>query len=80
MSLKRVVLPNGDHVTANFFTHHPHLFWASRGGGASFGNLTSVTYRTHPTEPVTAAFLVSDTTTKAGRLTLFTEWVKVHPL
>jgi len=74
-----VVLPNGEHVTANLFSN-PDLFWALRGGGGpSFGILTSVTYKTHPAEPVTAAFLVSNTTTEAARLSLFTEWVKIHP-
>lgn len=74
-----MVLPNGTHVTANLFTN-PDLFWALRGGGGpSFGILTSVTYKTHPAGPVTAAFLVSNTTTDEGRLALFNEWVKVHP-
>ena len=74
-----VVLPNGDHVTANLYTN-PDLFWALRGGGGpSFGILTSVTYKTYPEQPVTAAFLVSNTTTEEGRLALFTEWVKIHP-
>ncbi|PPR04232.1 hypothetical protein CVT24_013335, partial [Panaeolus cyanescens] len=36
-----VVLPNGEHVTANLYTN-PDLFWALRGGGGpSFGILTS---------------------------------------
>ncbi|PPR06056.1 hypothetical protein CVT24_004691 [Panaeolus cyanescens] len=74
-----VVLPSGEHVTANLYTN-PDLFWALRGGGGpSFGILTSVTYRTHPAPPVTAAFLVANTATEAGRLELFKEWVKVHP-
>lgn len=74
-----VVLPNGTHVTANLYTNSD-LFWALRGGGGpSFGILTSVTYKTHPAEPVTAAFLVANTTTDEGRLALFTEWVQVHP-
>ncbi|PPR01859.1 hypothetical protein CVT24_001340 [Panaeolus cyanescens] len=74
-----VVLPSGEHVTANLYTN-PDLFWALRGGGGpSFGILTSVTYKTHTAEPVTAAFLVANTTTEAGRLELFNEWVKLHP-
>ncbi|PPR01858.1 hypothetical protein CVT24_001339 [Panaeolus cyanescens] len=74
-----VVLPSGEHVTANLYTN-PDLFWALRGGGGpSFGILTSVTYRTHEAVPVTASFLVANTTTEEGRLELFNEWVKVHP-
>ncbi|PPQ79352.1 hypothetical protein CVT24_007456 [Panaeolus cyanescens] len=74
-----VVLPSGEHVTANRYTN-PDLFWALRGGGGpSFGILTSVTYKTHPAPPVTAAFLVANTTTEEGRAELFKEWVKIHP-
>ncbi|PPQ98779.1 hypothetical protein CVT24_003337 [Panaeolus cyanescens] len=74
-----VVLPSGEHVVANLHTN-PELFWALRGGGGpSFGILTSVTYKTHPAQPVTAAFLVANTTNEEGRLQLFNEWVKVHP-
>lgn len=74
-----VVLPNGSHVTANPYTN-PDLFWALRGGGGpSFGILTSVTYLTHPAEPITAMFLVSHTTSDVARLQLFNEWVKAHP-
>ena len=74
-----VVIPSGEHVTANRFTN-PDLFWALRGGGGpSFGILTSVTYLTHPAEPITAAFLVSHTTSAEARLSLFNEWVKAHP-
>lgn len=74
-----VVLPSGEHVTANAYTN-PDLFWALRGGGGpSFGILTSVTYLTHPAGAITAAFLVSNTTTSAARLSVLDEWVKIHP-
>ena len=52
-----VVLSNGEYVTANAH-QHPDLFWALRGGGgATFGVVTSVTYRTYPAVPVVAVLL-----------------------
>ncbi|KAI0048511.1 FAD-binding domain-containing protein [Auriscalpium vulgare] len=65
-----IVLANGDLIAANA-TSHPDLFWALRGGGAgSWGVLTSVTYRTHPTFPATLhqATFVAPSSLLAGRL------------
>lgn len=51
------VLANGSEVVASPCSH-PDLFWALRGGGGgTFGVLTSVTYRLHPTQPVTGFVL-----------------------
>ncbi|EAU80813.2 FAD/FMN-containing protein [Coprinopsis cinerea okayama7 len=48
---------SGTHLTANAHTN-PDLFWALRGGGGgTFGILTSVTYRTHPSAPLTVVEL-----------------------
>ncbi|HWA65323.1 MAG TPA: FAD-binding oxidoreductase [Mycobacteriales bacterium] len=38
--------------------HDGELFWALRGGGGSFGVVTSLTVQTHPTEALSHAFLV----------------------
>lgn len=35
----------------------PDLFWALRGGGGSFGVVTSLTFRTHATAPLALGFL-----------------------
>ncbi|KAI0698162.1 hypothetical protein BC835DRAFT_1405494 [Cytidiella melzeri] len=71
-----VVLPNASHVTANAF-QNKDIFWALRGGGApSFGVVTSVTYKTHPNVPYTAAFYsatANSTTTFHQLLTLFNQ-------
>lgn len=47
----QVVLPSGKVVTAND-CQNSDLFWALRGGGAGFGVVTSLTYKTHPEAPV----------------------------
>ncbi|KAL4801864.1 FAD binding domain-containing protein [Aspergillus unguis] len=50
-----VVLPNGSFVTASF-EENQELFWALRGGGGStFGVVTSVTVKAHPTVPATTS-------------------------
>ncbi|KIK55607.1 hypothetical protein GYMLUDRAFT_47820 [Collybiopsis luxurians FD-317 M1] len=47
-----IVTSFGSHLTVNAYSH-PSLFWALRGGGGgTYGVLTSVTYNTHPEEPI----------------------------
>jgi hypothetical protein len=49
-----VVLPTGNVVIANTYSY-PDLFWAIRGGGGStFGILTKITMKTHPSELLNA--------------------------
>ncbi|KAI0695239.1 hypothetical protein BC835DRAFT_1406268 [Cytidiella melzeri] len=73
-----VVLPNATLVTANAFTN-TDLFWALRGGGApSFGVVTSVTHRTHPNVPFTAAFYAAQADSDDSFLSLITLWNQHH--
>jgi len=53
-----IVTADGNHVVTNSYSN-PDLFWALRGGGGgTWGVITSVTYREHPSTPFSAAFLV----------------------
>ncbi|HVW80886.1 MAG TPA: FAD-dependent oxidoreductase [Mycobacteriales bacterium] len=52
----RVVTADGRALTVDA-RHHPDLYWALRGGGGSFGVVTSLTLQTHPAVPLSHAFL-----------------------
>jgi FAD/FMN-containing dehydrogenase len=51
-----VVTAQGEIVTASE-EENPDLFWAIRGGGGTFGIVTSFEYRLHPVGPIVLAFL-----------------------
>ncbi|KAJ3520405.1 hypothetical protein NM688_g9166 [Phlebia brevispora] len=83
-----VVIADGSALTVNEY-QHSELFWALRGGGGgTFGVVTSVTYRTHPSTPLILAIfsafinstLPSGTTTASPILEdLFVELVRMTP-
>ena len=57
-----VVTANGSHLTANEFLNSD-LFWALRGGGGgTYGVLTSVSYKSHPSTPFTGAYFSANRT------------------
>ncbi|KAI5116059.1 hypothetical protein M0805_002845 [Coniferiporia weirii] len=81
----KIVLANGDYITANEI-EHPDLFWALRGGGAgSWGIVVSATFRTYPAFDATfhSVMITSPTTEGAGQLAeiharhIF-DWDNVH--
>ena len=80
-----VVTSTGEHLTANAY-QNSDLFWALRGGGAgTYGVVTSVSYQTHPANPLVRAEFVatinSTNTTAPSPLlrALFTEFVRITP-
>ncbi|KAI0088618.1 hypothetical protein BDY19DRAFT_175233 [Irpex rosettiformis] len=73
-----VVLPDASHVTANAY-ENPDLFFALRGGGGpSFGVVTSLTYKTHPSIPFTGAFYTATANSSESFLELMTLWIQHH--
>ncbi|KAF8800857.1 FAD-binding domain-containing protein [Phlegmacium glaucopus] len=74
-----IVLADGSLITTNSF-QHPDLFWALRGGGGgTYGVVTSTTYQTHPTFPLTLAYVASNFTSPAIAQNVTTEFIKLHP-
>jgi FAD/FMN-containing dehydrogenase len=57
LTAARVVLADGS-VTTCDANNEPDLFWALRGGGGSFGAVTSLTFDTHPASDLALAFLI----------------------
>jgi hypothetical protein len=74
-----VVTADGQHITANAHTNSD-LFWALRGGGGgTYGVLTSVTYQTHPSLPISGSFFLSNITNTTSAKTLISEFVRINP-
>jgi len=74
-----IVTADGNHVVANSYSN-PDLFWALRGGGGgTWGVITSVTYRTHPSTPFSAAFILVNSTNPTSTQNLLTEIVRLTP-
>ncbi|KAK1222573.1 hypothetical protein PQX77_014565 [Marasmius sp. AFHP31] len=74
-----IVTANGNHIIANA-NSHPDLFWALRGGGpGTYGVVTSVTYETHPVEPVVMSFVTENFTSTKVAKSVGTELLKLQP-
>jgi len=74
-----IVTADGDHVIANSY-RNKDLFWALRGGGGgTWGVVTSVTYKTHPPTPFSAAFLFANSTNAGSTQNLLTEIIRLTP-
>ena len=69
----------GQHLTVNSYKN-PDLFWAVRGGGGgTYGIVTSVTYRTHPSLPLTAVFFGANSTNNATFSQFLAEFMRIQP-
>jgi hypothetical protein len=74
-----IVTADGDHVVANPYCNQD-LFWALRGGGGgTWGVVTSVTYKTHPSTPFVSAFLTLNSTNATSTQTVLTEIIRLTP-
>jgi len=75
----RIVTADGDHIIANSY-RNKDLFWALRGGGGgTWGVVTSVTYKTHPSTPFSAASLLVNSTNADSTQKLLTEIIRLTP-
>ena len=74
-----IVTADGDHVIANPYQNQD-LFWALRGGGGgTWGVVTSVTYKTHPSKPLSSAFLSVNSTNANSTQNLLVEIIRLTP-
>jgi len=73
------VTADGDHVIANPFQNED-LFWALRGGGGgTWGVVTSVTYKTHPSRPLSSAILLANSINANSTKNLLAEVIRMTP-
>ncbi|KAF5392829.1 hypothetical protein D9757_000992 [Collybiopsis confluens] len=70
-----IVTSAGFHLTANAYTH-ADLFWA---WGGTYGVLTSVTYKTHPKEPVIFIAVQTAFSSPAIAQSIVSNFISFHP-
>jgi len=74
-----IVTADGDHVIANQ-NRNEDLFWALRGGGGgTWGVVTSVTYKTHPSTPLSSALLLANSTNADSTQNVLAEIIRLTP-
>ena len=70
---------DGDHVIANPY-QNGDLFWALRGGGGgTWGIVTSATYKTHPSTPLSSALLLANSTNANSTQNILAEIIRLTP-
>ncbi|HEX3823655.1 MAG TPA: FAD-dependent oxidoreductase [Mycobacteriales bacterium] len=74
----RVVTADGTTLTCNA-TSHSDLYWALRGGGGSFGVVTSMTLGTHAADPLAHAFVAWPWSAAAQVVTAWQPWATAAP-
>jgi FAD/FMN-containing dehydrogenase len=74
----RVVTADGTTLTCNA-TSHSDLYWALRGGGGSFGVVTSMTLATHVADPLAHAFVSWPWSAAAQVVTAWQPWATGAP-
>ena len=74
-----IVTADGNHVIANPY-RNKDLFWALRGGGGgTWGVVTSVTYKTHPSTPFSSANLLANSTNADSTQNILAEIIRLTP-
>ena len=74
-----IVTADGSHVIANAYNNQD-LFWALRGGGGgTWGVVTSVSYKTHPSTPLSGALLSVISTNPDSTRKLLAEIIRLTP-
>ena len=74
-----IVTADGDHVVANQYQNED-LFWALRGGGGgTWGVVTSVTYKTYPSTPLSSALLLANSTNTNSTRNILAEIIRLTP-
>jgi FAD/FMN-containing dehydrogenase len=74
----RVITADGNTVVCNA-TSHSDLYWALRGGGGSFGVVTSFTLGTHAADPLAHAFLTWPWSAAAEVVSGWQPWAVAAP-
>ena len=74
-----IVTADGNHIVANSYQNQD-LFWALRGGGGgTWGVVTSVTYKTHPSTPFAGAFFTVNSTNANSTQNVLGELIRLTP-
>ena len=74
-----IVTADGEHIIANPYKNRD-LFWALRGGGGgTWGVVTSVTYKTHPSTPFAGAFFFVNSTNANSTQNVLGEVLRLTP-
>lgn len=74
-----IVIADGSHVIANSYQNQD-LFWALRGGGGgTWGVVTSVTYKTHPSTPYAGAYFYVNSTNANSTQNVLGEVLRLTP-
>ena len=74
-----IVTADGNHTIANSYQNQD-LFWALRGGGGgTWGVVTSVTYKTHPSTPFSGAFFSVNSTNVNSTQNVLGEVLRLTP-
>jgi len=73
-----IVTADGELVTASP-SEHPDLFWAIRGGGGSFGIVTSLEFRLFSVDDVYAGMVMFDPARTGDAFRAYREWALEEP-